>query len=172
MIDLKPACQAMADVLVRVTDSQFTNPTPCSEYTVADLIAHVDEVATGFGAMAGGEVSSGVVERVLALGKAWDSPSAWQGSSVAAGLELPTSVWGKIALTEIVVHGWDLAKATGQPFDLPEDTLRACYEHVVVFVPEAPIPSLWGPRVFVGSDAPLLEQIVAITGRAPSFTTV
>jgi hypothetical protein len=31
-------------------------------------------------------------------------------------------MWGKIALTELVVHGWDIAKATGQPFDLPEGT--------------------------------------------------
>ena len=75
--------------------------------------------------------------------------------------------WAKIALTELMVHGWDLARATGQPFDLPEPTLRACLEHVAVFVPAAPLPELWDPPVAVAADAGLLDRIVAITGRTP-----
>ncbi|WP_084432747.1 TIGR03086 family metal-binding protein [Kibdelosporangium aridum] len=168
MIDFKPACHHMADLLARVTDDQLTHPTPCSEYTVADLIAHVDEAAVGFAAMAGiTDPGPSVAEHVLALGKAWDEPSAWEGISAAAGVELPHEVWGRIAFTEIVVHAWDLAKATGQPFDLPEHTLRACYDHVAEFVPKAPVPGLWGPSVDVAPDAPLTDRIVAITGRMP-----
>lgn len=36
-------------------------------------------------------------------------------------------MWGRIALTEIGLHGWDLATATGQPFELPEGTLQAVW---------------------------------------------
>jgi uncharacterized protein (TIGR03086 family) len=75
--------------------------------------------------------------------------------------------WGKITLTELVVHGWDIAKATGQPFDLPEPTLRACLDRVAIFVPNATIPTLWGPPVDVATAVPLLVRIVAITGRIP-----
>jgi uncharacterized protein (TIGR03086 family) len=82
-------------------------------------------------------------------------------------VELPNEQWAKITLTELVVHGWDLAKATGQPFDLAEPTLGACYEHVAEFVPNAPVPGLWGPPVQVPGDAPLLDRLVAITGRTP-----
>jgi uncharacterized protein (TIGR03086 family) len=105
--------------------------------------------------------------RVRSLGEAWDDPAAWQGSSDAGGLVLSNELWGKIALTEMVVHGWDIARATGRPFDLPEQTLRACLDHVAVFVPNAPLPELWGTTVVVGEDAPLLDRIVAITGRTP-----
>lgn len=172
MIDLKPACERMIDVLAGVTDDQLTSSTPCTDYTVGDLIDHVDEVAQGFTAVARKESGEGtgtgpVAEHVRALGKAWDEPDAWLGSASIPGLELPNELWGKIALTEMVVHGWDLAKATGQPFDLPVETLRACLDHVAEFVPNAPIPELWGPPVEVPADAPLLDRVVAITGRTP-----
>lgn len=176
MIDLRPACAALGGVLAGVTTEQLTAPTPCSEYTVSDLVDHLDEVSQGFAALARkdtGEPTSTddlalVAEHVTALGEAWAEPSAWQGSTDAGGgLELANEVWGRIALTEVVVHGWDLATATGQPFDVPEQTLRACLAHVTEFVPNAPVPELWGPAVAVPPDAPLLERIVATTGRTP-----
>ena len=104
---------------------------------------------------------------VQALAVAWDDPAVWRGSTAVAGVELPNERWGMIALTELVVHGWDLARGTGQPFDLPDDTLRACLDHVAEFVPMAPFPDLWGPPVGVAADASVLDQIVAITGRTP-----
>ena len=74
-------------------------------------------------------------------------------------------MWGKVALTEMVVHGWDIAEATGLPFSLPEETLRACLDHVTQFIPNAPIPQLWGPEHEVSDDARFIDRIVAITGR-------
>src|SRR5438094_7598725 len=143
MIDLNPACHRMVDLLAHVTDEQLTGPSPCAEYTLAELIQHVDVASQRFIALARQDSVAGpdtadlgpgwrdsVAEHVRTLGKAWDEPAAWRGSTNRAGLDLPNERWGKIALTEIVVHGWDIAKATGQPFDLPADTLRACFDHV------------------------------------------
>jgi len=166
MIDLKPACNRMIEVLTGVTDSQLAAPSPCAEYTVGDLIDHVDLVSRGSGAAADRDRDR-VAEHVRALGAAWDDPTAWLGRSGAAGLELSNELWGRITLTELVVHGWDIAVATGQPFDLPGETLRACLEHVAEFVPNAPVPGLWGPAVGVPVDATLLDRIVAATGRTP-----
>lgn len=186
MIDLKPACHQMIDLLAAVSDDQLARPTPCTEYTVGDLINHIDQVGLGFAAFArhdtgerpdaGAHAPAGhrgagwrdnVAQHVRDLGKAWDDPTAWHGSSGLEGLELSNELWGKIALTELVVHGWDLAKATGQPFELPEQTLRTCLDHVAEFVPNAPIPALWSAPVDVAPDATLIERIVAITGRTP-----
>ncbi|WP_092529317.1 TIGR03086 family metal-binding protein [Amycolatopsis arida] len=185
MIDLKPACHRMAEVLAGITDDQLTRPTPCTEYTVGDLIDHVDGAAVGFTAVARKEVGEqedppeptaanlgpgwrdAARRHVRTLGEAWDDPAAWRGTATGAGLELPTELWGRIALTEMVVHGWDLARATGQPFDLPEETLRACLDHVSGFVTEAPLPELWNPPVEVPADAPLLDRVVGLAGRTP-----
>ncbi|WP_411139339.1 maleylpyruvate isomerase N-terminal domain-containing protein [Streptomyces sp. C10] len=48
MIDLEPACRQIIDVPAGVGDEQLTKPTPCTEYTVRDLIVHVGEAAQGF----------------------------------------------------------------------------------------------------------------------------
>ncbi|NDZ82525.1 TIGR03086 family protein [Streptomyces sp. SID10853] len=185
MIDLEPACRRMTDVLAGVTDDRLTHATPCADYTVGDLINHIDEVACGFAALARKEHADAdngadagpaplgrgwcepVTAHVLALGASWADPAAWQGSTEAAGVELPNERWGRVALTEMVVHGWDLAVATGRPFGLPAATLQACLDHVADFVPRAPVPALWGPAADIPDDAPLLDRIIAITGRSP-----
>ena len=184
MIDLKPACRGMTEVVARIAEDRFDDPTPCPEYTVADLIDHVDHVTRGATALAQGDgdglaAASApepvhlepdwpdvVAQRLAALGAAWDDPAAWEGSGVP-GSDLSNETWAKIALTELVVHGWDLARATGQPFELPGPTLQACLDHVAAFVPDAPVPELWGPPVDVPADADLIDRIVAITGRTP-----
>ena len=185
MIDLKPACYRMIEVLAGVTDDQLTSSSPCTEYTAGDLIDHVDQVSQGATALprhtaqlpatgtgpAAAHLDPGwrdsVGRHLRELGEAWDDPAAWQGSGNVPGSDLSNETWGKITLTELVVHGWDIAKATGQPFDLPEHTLQACLDHVAKFVPNAPVPALWGPPVDVAPDATLINRIVAITGRTP-----
>ncbi|HEX4081552.1 MAG TPA: TIGR03086 family metal-binding protein [Acidimicrobiales bacterium] len=191
MIDLEPASRRMIELLAGVTDDQLAGPTPCAAFTVGGLIDHVDQASQQFAALAGyrppepvgdsGPAGDGsprparfgpgwrdqVGGHVRALAVAWDDPVAWQGSTGAGDVELSNERWGMIALTELVVHGWDLARGTGQPFALPDDTLRACLDHVAEFVPEAPFPDLWGPPVDVAADASVLDQIVAITGRTP-----
>lgn len=186
MTDLKPSCRQMTDLLTAVADDQLTSATPCSDYTLAELIKHVDEVAQGFTTVAGQHVENGtdgsepgltvdtrrrtradVVKHVQTLGAAWDNPTAWQGSTDAGGLELSNELWGKIALTEMVVHGWDIAQSIGRPIDLPRETLQACLDHVTEFVPNAPVPELWGRPVNVTANASQLDRIVAITGRSP-----
>jgi uncharacterized protein (TIGR03086 family) len=180
MIDLKPACKQMTELVSAIEYEQLAALTPCIEYTVGDLIDHVDLVVQGATALALGsqlpdagyshlepDWQDTVIQHVQALGKAWDDPAAWEGTGNVPGSDLSNTMWGKITLTELVVHGWDIAKATRQPFDLPEQTLQACLDHVAVFVPNAPVPDLWGPPVEVPTDASLLDRIVAITGRVP-----
>lgn len=185
MIDLKPACGQLIDLMNAVPDGQLTNPTPCPERTVGALFEHLDEVARGAVAVARPQLDptgspdtapglrdgwrERVATQVRQLGEAWDDPAAWHGSTDAGGLALPNEVWAKIALTELVVHGWDIARSTGVSFDLPETTLRACLDHVAQFVPNAPVPQLWGPAQPVADDAALIDRIVAITGRDPNY---
>ncbi|MFZ3598011.1 TIGR03086 family metal-binding protein [Streptomyces sp. BH104] len=175
MIDLKPACGRMTEVLSAVTDEQLSGPTPCPDYSVRELIAHVDDAARAFTGFARkeapllaepGDRRESALKSVRALGDAWDDPAAWHGESEGPGITLTNEEWGKVALTEMVVHGWDLARATGQTLDLPEETLRACHDHVSGFLTEA-APPAWGPPVETPADAPLIDRIVGLTGRRP-----
>lgn len=175
MIDLKPAGRAMSAVVAGITQDDLDRPTPCEKYTVGELLVHVDEGARG---LAGDRTSppldlesswqETLAHRLERLGDAWSAPEAWEGSTDLAGLDLPNAEWGRIALTEVVVHGWDLAKATGQEITLPDETVRACFEHVTGFLREPPVPELWGTPVDVPDDASLLDRVVGITGRSPA----
>jgi len=186
VIDLTPACEQMTKMLGGITDAQLSGPTPCDEYSVAGMIDHVDQVALGAAALARGEKDGmnlpgtgpdaddpdagwrdRLSEHLRECGAAWQVPTAWEGEGNVAGSDMSNERWGKIALTELVVHGWDLAVATGQSVALPEPTLQACFEHVDEFVASAPFPELWGPPVPVVDDAPLLDRIVGLTGRTP-----
>jgi uncharacterized protein (TIGR03086 family) len=174
----------MVDVLAGIADDQLGEPTPCAEYTVGDVVDHVDQVCRGATALAlqhlDGVQDAGagldvvhlesgwharVRDHVCSVGEAWNDPAVWKRAEGVPGSGLSAEVWGKITLTELVVHAWDIARATGQTFALPELTLIACLDHVKMFIPNAPVPGLWGPPQEAGPDATIIDRIVAITGR-------
>ena len=186
-LDLRPAARQFAALLQGVHDADLDRRTPCDEFSVALLVDHVDKGCRGLATLAGAPLTGAddtadppdadhlvdgwreaVGEHAVALAAAWSDPAAWDGSSpVAPGVDLPNATWGRIALAELVVHGWDLARATDQRFDLPEDTLRPCLDHLLVFVPTAPVPGLWGEPITVPPDAPLCDRMAAAAARRP-----
>jgi uncharacterized protein (TIGR03086 family) len=78
-------------------------------------------------------------------------------------------VVGTIALTEVVIHGWDLARATGQPYDTDPRAVDAILPNVEQTAAEGPVEGLFGPAVPVADDAPVLERVIALSGRDPAW---
>ncbi|MEE4021856.1 TIGR03086 family metal-binding protein [Gordonia sp. PKS22-38] len=183
VIDFREACVELGELVRAVTDDDLTARTPCADYDVAALLGHIEEFATGFTAMADAEspraqqtdsrvdirTQAGrqrLADHLIDVGRAWARPEPWSGVSDNAGLGLSNATWGRIVLTEVIVHGWDLAAALDAPFAPPADLVRACHDHVTEFVPTAPVPELWGEHVAL-DDAGMLEATVAATGRDP-----
>ncbi|MET8677955.1 TIGR03086 family metal-binding protein [Streptomyces sp. NPDC004647] len=194
MLDLKPAARQMASLLQGITDDQLGAPTPCPEYTLGDLIDHVDGLSQAFTTAAakdlgaatsqlpsgdatrlGDDWRSRIAGQLTALGDAWRDPGAWVGMTQAGGVDLPAESAGRIALDELVIHGWDIAHASGQPFDCDPQALSACMEFVSLMSEpgqEASREGLFGPVVDVPADAPLLDRVIALSGRDPAWTAV
>ena len=192
MIDLEPATRQMAALIGGVTDAQLGNPTPCPDYSVGDLLDHIGGLSLAFTAAArkdlGGPAGQGpsgdgsrldsnwrqeFPARLAALAEAWRVPSAFEGMTQAGGIDLPGEVAGLVALDEVVVHGWDLARATGQRYECDESTLEFVRGFVAQFaVPDQDAESngLFGPAVPVAADAPLLDRVIGLTGRDPSWS--
>ncbi|WP_129665553.1 TIGR03086 family metal-binding protein [Phytoactinopolyspora endophytica] len=190
MLNLEPATRMLADLVQGIGDDQLSAPTPCSETSLGDLLDHVDGLSLAFAAAAaktpldggsqgpsadvsclGSDWRRRIPERLEALGKAWHEESAWTGMTEAGGVEMPGEVAGLVVLDEVVVHGWDVAVASGQAFTCEPDLLQAVHEFVEASVAENPqgSPGLFGPPVPVGRDAPLLERVIGLTGREPSW---
>jgi uncharacterized protein (TIGR03086 family) len=192
MVDLTPAAQRLADLVARVSDGQLAGPTPCPAYTVGDLVEHVGGLARAFRAAAEKETASPYVEPpppgnaarleagwreripadLAALGRAWSEPGAWAGMTRIAGDDTPAEVVGVVAADELLVHGWDLARATGQPYDAEPGLLDAAGNFLGMFAsPDAPAgPEVaFGPSREVPGDAPALDRVLALAGRDPGW---
>ena len=189
-IDLEPAAQRLGALVRAVPDEALARPTPCPDYCVGDLLQHLGGFATAFRAAAAkdialtGDPPSGDASRLpddwrdripndlLAMAEAWRDPEAWTGMTQAGGVELPGEVAGLVALDELVVHGWDVAKSVGQPYEADGAELEAVRGFVGP-ISEAPAEErggLFGPPVAVPDDAPELDRIVGLTGRDPAWT--
>jgi uncharacterized protein (TIGR03086 family) len=192
MPDLGPAARRMAGLLADVPDSRLTGPTPCEGMSLGALIDHVNGLALAFTWAAAKDFPAGpsqppsadaarldpdwrtrIPERLDALAAAWRSPDAWQGMTRAGGVELPGDQAGNVAMNELIVHGWDVSRATGRAYDAGEEEIEACLAFVTPAVEQSGgqgIPGLFGPAVDVGADASALDRLIAMTGRDPSWT--
>ncbi|MGH8999494.1 MAG: TIGR03086 family metal-binding protein [Acidimicrobiia bacterium] len=192
LVDLEPATTRMADLIRGVPDELLGGPTPCPAYTLGDLIDHVGGLTVAFTAAAtkgGGEIGSEgpsgdaarlgddwrsrIPHDLAGLAVAWRDPGAWGGMTRAGGVDLPGDVAGLVALDELVVHGWDVARASGQPYDCEDALLDAVLGFVTQFSgpgQDADRAGLFGPVVDVPEHASLLDRVLGLTGRDPSWS--
>ncbi len=109
----------------------------------------------------------------MALAEAWADPAAYDGMTMAGPVELPAPVAARVALNEVVVHGWDLAVSTGHAWDADPAAVGVCRDFVQSFEPPADGPAddggLFGPPVEAGAGASELDRLVAAAGRDPRW---
>lgn len=191
MIDLTPTTDRTRAVAAGVTDEQLDQPTPVDK-TVGKLLQHLMGLCVAFRDAAGkldgpttstppGPVTEPLpddwrfqVDRLLTqLAAAWQDPGAWDGTTKAGGVDLPGGIAGLVALDEVLLHGWDLAVATGQPY-APTDAECDAVLPVVSPEPDDPDGSgregLFGPVVEVPADAPAFHRVLGLAGRDPAWT--
>ncbi|MCP2290408.1 TIGR03086 family metal-binding protein [Nocardia amikacinitolerans] len=186
--DFEPAATALETVVAGIANDQLAAPTPCADTTVAALLEHVLELTEAFRQSATKESVGNstppalehdsklpddwrtrIPAQLKALVAAWREPDAWEGETEAGGVREAAIVMAVIALDEVVVHGWDLAKATGQPFSCTESHAAILFD----FLRETPMsgtPGLFGPVVDVPAAAPLLDRVIGLTGRDPNWS--
>src|SRR5262245_45748620 len=91
------------------------------------------------------------------------------GMTQAGGIDLPGEIAGVVALDELVIHGWDVARASGQRYDADARSLDAVANFVQGFSSDG-TPGLFGPRVPVRDSAPQLERVIGMAGRDPNWS--
>ena len=193
MFDLGPAARQMTRLLDSVSDRQLDDRTPCPDYTVGDLIEHIGGLALAFTWAAAKDAGAGtsqrpsgdasrlgedwrarIPEQLSGLEQAWRDPDAWQGMTRAGGIDLPSEVAGQVAINELVIHGWDLARASNQDYAIDARSLEACLNFVTAMSDqgeEAGRDGLFGPVVPVSDDAPDLDRAIGLSGRDPGWVS-
>jgi uncharacterized protein (TIGR03086 family) len=187
LIDFGPATATMRRLVLGTREDQLGDPTPCSDYTVGDLVQHIGGLTLAFtgaahkqpvpGAEQGGTGDASKLEtgwRLLiardleVLTESWRNPAAYHGSTMAGPVELPGAEAAVVALNETVVHGWDLAAATGQRYAVDPTSLAICTDFARAFsTPEnaAMRGDAFGAVIEVPEDAPALTRLLGMMGR-------
>jgi uncharacterized protein (TIGR03086 family) len=96
----------------------------------------------------------------------------WRATAEAGGVTMPADIRGVVAIDEFVLHGWDLARATGKPFQAdPADVQASLGFAASMSEPgqEAGREGLYGPVVAVPSDTPALDRLLGFAGRDPHW---
>jgi uncharacterized protein (TIGR03086 family) len=186
ILDLGPAANVMAKLIEGLRDDQLGAPTPCPAYTLGDLVDHVRGLAIAFSRAASKTSADGdgrpipdasnlpadwrsrIPRDLEALAEAWRDPQAWTGMTRVGGVDLPGEVAGVVGLDELVIHGWDVATASGQPFECEPHLLQAVHDFLAASAdPKARENSPFGPVVPVPDHAPLVDRVVGLSGRDP-----
>ncbi|MGY1592238.1 TIGR03086 family metal-binding protein [Geodermatophilus sp. SYSU D00708] len=183
-LDLGPQAEVVKRVVAGVRDDQLDAPTP-SDIPVAGLLDHLAGLTLAFRMAAektplpGAPVPSAenlapdwrtrIPAQLDALVAAWRRPQAWEGTADAGGVTMPAAVAAAVALDEVLVHGWDLAVATGQDYAADESSIEACTGFAEQVAAGPVQPGLFGPPVPVPDDAPPLHRLLGLTGRDPAW---
>lgn len=183
-LDLVPAARRMATSVEAVPDDALGRTTPCEAYTVGDLLDHIGGFAPAFAAAAaktpleggpagdaanlGPDWRSRIPRDLEALATAWREPDAWTGMTRVGGVDLPGEIAGRVALDELVIHAWDLARGAGLPVPDPGPDAEPVFATVQEFRASG-IEGPFGPPVPVAEDAPLFDRVLGLSGRDPAW---
>jgi uncharacterized protein (TIGR03086 family) len=174
VVVLSRALDQASDVLAAVHEDQLTRPTPCGDWSVAQLIGHLVDAPARFLQMARGEKADWSAEpRPVTANwvtefrsNADDLIHHWHQAGSAADS-------GQIdwEIAEIAVHTWDVARATGQSSPLvPEVAERGLAFMSAMLSPETR-GKAFAPAVRVPDDAPVYDRLAAFAGRAVGSRT-
>jgi uncharacterized protein (TIGR03086 family) len=176
---LEVSLEVTGSTIDAIAEDQWELPTPCTEWTVRQVAEHLIGGNDLFTRALGGDAPA-----VPPTGRAL--PEAYHESAVRllaafrqpgvmdSVVQVPFgSVPGAVALglrvTEILVHGWDLAQATGQAPSFPEDAA----EHALAFTAPMleripPERQPFGPPQPVDPGAPAIDRLASCLGRTVS----
>ena len=186
------AAVAVQAIMAGIRQDQSSAATPCTEWNVRDVMNHViggAEVLAGSlkGSMPEGvggvspnssysgemnvaklaQAYAGETARALAAAR---QPEAMSATTPGSMMTVPQFLIAMAA--DHIIHGWDLARATGQDETLDDDVVRAAYGMMTspegsMFVDMGRQMGFVGPLVSVSNDARLQDRLVAHMGRQP-----
>jgi uncharacterized protein (TIGR03086 family) len=191
LIDLdRRALDLCAGAVRRVTVADLDRPTPCSEWTLGDLLAHMTGQHHGFAAAARGQgddlqhwrvepLGAGAVDRYLAA--AAELVEAFAGSQrdvlalpeISRDRAVPRQLAVGFHLVDYLVHGWDVARSLGLDYR-PDPELTAAALPLALAVPDgerrlAPGAAFRPGLAAAGEPHGDLDQILLALGRSPAW---
>jgi uncharacterized protein (TIGR03086 family) len=179
------AAAETARVVVGAATTALDQPTPCTDWDLRTLLNHTilwtsysaerrahgesvaeDLMSKDFTAEPG--FAQDYEAQVNKAVQAWSDPRAWEGDRNVMGSPTPAADIAAMLIMEMVLHGWDIAEATGQDYHCDEQLARAVLATVQAqgdmfrqyqgFAAVIPVPA----------DASTFDRVLALSGRKPN----
>lgn len=161
-----------------VPPDRWDNPSPCDGWTARDVLQHLIDSHRNMPAYAGLTVEltrSVDDDPVAAWAEARDAMQKLLEDPARAGAEydgyfgrttVQQTVDGYLGF-DLLIHGWDIARATGQDETLPAAEVERVYRDAQALGDNLRQAGVCGPPVDVPDDAPLQDRLLAFLGRTP-----
>jgi uncharacterized protein (TIGR03086 family) len=184
------AGHAVVEVARDVKPDQLDQPTPCPDWDVRALVNHL-MFWTAFRSELAARKQTAPADDPLTeetdftrerhwaetldtqLAKAtaaWAEPGATDGDTGLAGGSMPARMIGMMMLGELVVHGWDLARATGHELVVDPTVAETTHEMLAGMAPQGREMGAFGSEVVVPDAATPLDRVLGLSGRDPHWT--
>ena len=179
--DLDRALAATGAVVAGVRPDQWGEPTPCTELDARGVLNHLVRGNLLFAAIVRGEPRPGpgtdylggdplaaYQQAAAQLQEAFARPGVLESVYEAPFGTGPGAALVHVRIAEVLTHGWDLARATGQPGDFPDDVAEralARSRRRLTARPEGP-GAPFAAEVPVPPDAPAVDRLAGFLGRA------
>ncbi len=180
---LDAAIASTRSVLAQVRADQYGQPTPCASWDVQGLVDHLISEApkyflsvcegrppeSGADPVSASEALALYDERYARVVGAFRAPGLLENDLTMEFGPIPAAAFLGIATNDVFVHGWDLAKATGQPAPLDAGVAEYLVGFTAVAIQDAfrgPEGALFGPRQVAPEVAPPADVLAAFLGRS------
>jgi uncharacterized protein (TIGR03086 family) len=175
IIAAEAALAVIQPILRGLTSEDRPKATPCTEFTCHELAEHLFGSLTGLGAMAGATVvnpEEGSLENRVSV-MAAQVIDAWRTVDLdgtvpgPGGSRMPASIGAVILPIELVLHGWDLAQASGQRIHISDELVEYVRGMAETVVPDGRGRGAFAAEVSPADDATAVDRLAAYTGRTP-----
>jgi uncharacterized protein (TIGR03086 family) len=184
---LDAAISSTQPIVEGTTSAQLDRPTPCTAWDVRALLNHIvgtlwaaqallSDTSVPYGLGPGALPDTDLVgdDPVAAYNKGADAARAAASASGALERshqtpmgEMPGAGLAGFASLDLVVHGWDLARATGQSASFDDELVAHCLGFAQQVITDQMRGPLIGPPVSVPDTAPPIERLAGFMGRHP-----
>jgi uncharacterized protein (TIGR03086 family) len=174
----------VGDLIDQIAADQWTAPTPCTEWSVRDVVNHLVGMNLVFVALfeespmpargadrLGADPAAAYRRSAAALQVAAARPGVLERSQVtqvgvATGAE--RMQW---RTADLLTHGWDLVQATGVVAELPDDLAEEALTFAQAQLPSQSRAGRFADPQPIADKAPAIDRLAAFTGRSVPWTT-
>jgi len=180
---LARASAVMGDLIGRIAADQWTAPTPCTEWTVRDVVNHLVGMNLVFVALfEGSPMPMRGADRLGAdpVGAYHRSAAALQAAAARPGVlqrsqATPVGVATGVErlqwrIADLLTHGWDLVQATGVVAELPHDFVEQALTFARAQLPSQSRAGRFADPKPIRDNAPAIDRLAAFTGRPVPWT--